>query len=311
MNSCYLPDIQAKEPKIQIQLNRVGVTNVKKLITLFDNNESISLYPTFDLFVDLPSSRKGANLSRNIEALDRIIEIYKDNNNYKLDHLCNNIAIQLLNSHEYAKTSEVNMKCEYVINQKSPSSNIKNQKFIDLFFTSIAEKKYNSIETTNIIGVKVIGMTACPCAQSMILDYSKKYLLNLGIDESIISNIIKNIPMATHNQRGQGIISIKIKNEKYNIDIKSLVKVIENSMSSNIYEILKRADEKIVVENAHKNPKFVEDCVRTMAENIVTAFPNLPDDAIISIKQINEESIHKHNAYAEIIDSFGSIKSKI
>lgn len=311
MSTCYLPDVQANEPKIQIKLNRVGVSNVKKLITLFDNNEWITLYTTFDLFVDLPSYRKGANLSRNIEALDKVIEEYKNNKNNKFDHLCNDIALQLLNIHEYSKTSEVNMKCEYVINQKSPSSKIDNQKFINIFFTSKAYKKNNTFEVINLIGVEVVGMTACPCAQSMMLDSSKNYLSKLGFNELMINDILKGIPMATHNQRGRGIISIQTKGDKYNINIKSIVELIDNSMSSTIYEVLKRTDEKIVVENAHKNPKFVEDCVRTMSEKIISVFPDLSDDSIITIQQINEESIHNHNAYAEIIDSFGSIKNKI
>ena len=53
------------------------------------------------------------------------------------------------------------------------------------------------------------------------------------------------------------------------------------------FELLKRSDESYVVENAHKNPKFVEDYVRTMAKNIVTKFSHLSDDAVIMIKQIN------------------------
>lgn len=314
MNACYtLPDVQSKKPAIQMNLNKVGVTNVKKVVILHDNNELISLYPTFDLFVDLPPTLKGANLSRNFEALDSIINLCLENKNYKLEKLCNDIAIQLLERHEYATVSEVKMKCEYVINRRSPQSNLYNQKFVDIFFKSTANRINNNsnIEISKLIGAEVIGMTACPCAQSMMSDFAINQLLEIGIDETIIKSILNKVPMPTHNQRGRGIISIETKDINCNIRVKDIIEIIENSMSSNIYEVLKRSDEKYVVEKAHTNPKFVEDCVRSMAEKVIKQFNNLSYDSIISIKQINEESIHRHNAYAEITEKFGTLKNNI
>ena len=78
-----------------------------------------------------------------------------------------------------------------------------------------------------------------------------------------------------------------------------------------MYELLKREDERYVVFNAHKNPKFVEDCVRTMAKNLVQRFPNMGEDSIVTIKQVNEESIHRHNAFAERIATFGELKKEM
>ena len=78
-----------------------------------------------------------------------------------------------------------------------------------------------------------------------------------------------------------------------------------------MYELLKRLDEASIVERAHKNPKFVEDCVRTMAQKIVNEFPDLPDDSMITIKQINEESIHRHNAFAERKSTLGELRQEL
>jgi GTP cyclohydrolase IV len=132
----------------------------------------------------------------------------------------------------------------------------------------------------------------------------------LNVDSKIIYEFFDNIPMATHNQRGRGIISIEVSNG-YKVSIDKIIRIIEESMSSNIYELLKRNDEAMLVETAHKNPKFVEDCVRTMAKKIVNEFTDLPDEAIITIKQINEESIHTHNAFAERIASLAELKSEL
>jgi GTP cyclohydrolase-4 len=82
-------------------------------------------------------------------------------------------------------------------------------------------------------------------------------------------------------------------------------------MSSKVYGLLKRPDEAVVVARAHSNPKFVEDCVRTMAQKVVQTFVDLPDDAAVTLKQINEESIHQHNAFAERVATIGELREEL
>ena len=82
-------------------------------------------------------------------------------------------------------------------------------------------------------------------------------------------------------------------------------------MSSKVYGLLKRPDEAVVVARAHSNPKFVEDCVRTMAQKVVQTFVDLPDDAAVTMKQINEESIHQHNAFAERVATIGELRAEL
>ena len=65
------------------------------------------------------------------------------------------------------------------------------------------------------------------------------------------------------------------------------------------------------METAHKKPMFVEDCVREMAKRVVETFTAPPDDSIITIKQINEESIHQHDAVAERVASIGDLRREL
>jgi GTP cyclohydrolase-4 len=143
-----------------------------------------------------------------------------------------------------------------------------------------------------------------------MIDKAANELSELGVDKETIIKFLERVPMATHNQRGRGIISIKVAHD-FDVSLESIINIIERSMSSSVFEVLKRADEKVVVETAHMNPKFVEDCVRTMADNIVKDFPNLPDNAVITIKQTNEESIHRHNAFAERVALMGDLRMEI
>jgi GTP cyclohydrolase IV len=70
-------------------------------------------------------------------------------------------------------------------------------------------------------------------------------------------------------------------------------------MSSEIYELMKRSDERSVVEKAHANPRFVEDCVREMIRQVTETFEELREDAFVQARQENLETIHRHNVVAE------------
>jgi GTP cyclohydrolase I/GTP cyclohydrolase-4 len=47
------------------------------------------------------------------------------------------------------------------------------------------------------------------------------------------------------------------------------------------------------------HPRFVEDCVREMLRMATERLARLGDDAFVSARQENLETIHKHNVVAE------------
>src|ERR671924_648150 len=88
-------------------------------------------------------------------------------------------------------------------------------------------------------------------------------------------------------------------------------KLVEDSMSSEIYELMKRSDEGAVVEKAHRRPRFVEDCVREMVRGVVNSFPALDDRAFVSARQVNLETIHQHDVVAERFGTLGEVRSEL
>lgn len=306
-----LPDIQASRPTIPINLTRVGVTDVKKLIEIArEGKRPIVLIARFNIFVDLPHDRKGANLSRNFETIDEVLEEAVEAPVYEMEELCGVVTRRLLTKHEYASRAEVQMNSEYVIKRETPVTRIHCQGVVDIFAEAVAKRSNDGIMVRKLVGAEVLGMTACPCAQEIMRDRARKELLDLDVPESTIVQFMSRVPMATHNQRGRGTISIEVR-DGYDVSIEKLIEIIENSMSSVIFELLKRSDEVTVVDAAHRNPRFVEDCVRAMAHSVVKEFPHLPDDSLVSIKQINEESIHQHNACAERCATLGELRAEL
>jgi GTP cyclohydrolase IB len=122
--------------------------------------------------------------------------------------------------------------------------------------------------TDFVMGVSAPATSLCPCSKEI-----SKY--------------------GAHNQRCR--IQARVRFEGM-LWIEQLVEMLEAAASCPVYAVLKRPDEQHVTERAFENPKFVEDIVRDLA----LALEGDPRISWYSINSENFESIHNHNAYAEI-----------
>jgi GTP cyclohydrolase-4 len=307
--SC-LPDTQEKLPTIPVHLTRVGVKGVKKLLKIErENKRPIVLIPSFDAFVDLPSTQRGIHMSRNPEAISDVLEEAVEDSAMEVESLCAEIVNLLLEKHRYAKRAEVSMKSDFMIMKKSPVTKHKTQEMVNIMADAIGYRDEDGVVIRKMIGAEVVGMTVCPCAQETVKESSKQKLLEF-LDEETTEKVLETVTFASHNQRGRGSIMIEVP-AQHVIRGEDIIRIIEDSMSSYVCELLKRPDEHAVVVNAHEHPMFVEDCVRNMIQKIVEEFSHLPDDTLITVQQVNEESIHRHNAFAEKVATMGELKSEI
>lgn len=98
-----------------------------------------------------------------------------------------------------------------------------------------------------------------------------------------------------HNQRCELTASVRTQLETP-ISIEELFLVMEQAASTQVFPTLKRPDEKWVTEQAFDQPKFVEDIVRDMAVALNS------ESRVIWYRCSSEnfESIHQHNAFAQI-----------
>lgn len=294
-----MPDIQASTPDVRINLTRVGVKNVKKLVEVHRHEKRPVIFiSNFDVFVDLPGSLKGANLSRNFEVIDEVLQQAIDGDVNKIEKLCSVVARKLLDRHEYADRTEVLMRSEFMVKRETPVSKTACHEVVKVHARAVARRTFRTPIVRKSIGAEVTGMTACPCAQNIMKERAMRVLEGLQVDKVKIDEFFAAVPMATHNQRGKGFLCIETDDDQ-NVDLEKIISILKDSMSSGIYELLKRGDEGHVVLAAHKNPRFVEDCVREMAKKVLAEFEYLSGDSVVTIKQTNEESIHQHDAYAE------------
>jgi GTP cyclohydrolase IV len=146
----------------------------------------------------------------------------------------------------------------------------------------------------------------------MVMERSQERLRDDGFTDDEIARVFEAVPVATHNQRGIGTLHIGCPEDcDEPIEAEALLEIVESSMSSEIYELMKRADEVEVVEKAHMRPRFVEDCVREMVRMASERFAHLGEGSFISARQENLETIHKHNVVAERHGLLGQLTREI
>ena len=305
--SQQLPDVQASSPDVTVGLNRVGVTGVEKLVKIDRADQRpIVLMAEFEVFVDLPSWRKGADMSRNMEVIDETLEAAVRDEVEGVEDVCGEAAERLLDKHDYTTNAEVRMEAEYVTREETPASEMPTQSTADIIASATADED----GTREEIGARVTGMTVCPCSQGMSAARARETLRGLDVDDETIDQFLAEAPQPGHSQRGHATLTIESEGEP-DVDLLDIIEVARDSMSARIYNLAKRPDEDHMTYESHKNAKFVEDCVRSLAEGVVDRFDHLPDEAIVTMKQSNDESIHQHNAHAERVATFSDLEAEL
>ena len=162
-----------------------------------------------------------------------------------------------------AERAHLELDFPYFIEKEAPVTKSKGMMDYEVRF----EATSNHVDDF-VMSVKAPATSLCPCSKE-ISEYG------------------------AHNQRCEIEASVRFKDGVW---IEDIVEHLEAAASAQVYAVLKRPDEKYVTEVAYDNPKFVEDIVRDLALRLED------DDRITwySINSENYESIHSHNAYAQI-----------
>src|SRR3954454_20970404 len=288
-------DVQARRPTTHVSLSRVGITNVEKVIRIRQNDAEQLFYAQLECFVDLGPLQKGAHMSRFEEVVNEAIDGVILGEAFKAETLAQHVAEQVRDRQDGLR-AEVTIAARYPERKLAPSSGLPTQEIYTLFGSAVA----STHGTRRIVGVEAQGMTACPCAQEMVSARSRERLTAEGFTDDEIERIFRSVPVATHNQRGIGRLHVGCPEGcAEEIDAQTLLAIVERSMSSEIYGLMKRPDEVEVVEKAHMRPRFVEDCVREMVRMGVETFSGFGDGAFLLARQENLETIHRHNVVAE------------
>ncbi len=302
-----LPDVQAGVPETRVSLSRVGVTGVEKIIRVRSGESEQLFFAELESAVDLGPDQAGVHMSRFEEVVNEAIDEVVLGEALRAEGLAAHIA-ERVRERQGGLRAEVRIAARYPETVPAPVSGIPTQEIYKLFGTAVASER----GTRTLTGVEAQGMTACPCAQGLVGEAARVRLAEHGYTSEQIAEILEAVPVATHNQRGIGRLYIgSTEQGGPEIDARTLLRIVEGSMSSEIYELMKRSDEQHVVEKAHRQPRFVEDVVREMLRRAVTELDGLGDGAFVMARQENLETIHRHNVVAERYGLLDEIAAEI
>ena len=289
-----LPDVQALRSQHDYRLTRVGVTGIRKPVQVRRPGKAqpVTLVAAVDAYVDLPGKQRGIHMSRNVEAINEAIDQAVRAPVRGIEDLAAGIASDLLKRHDYAGIAEVDIETDYFVERTQPSG----QRSLEHYNLVASANAKRGQPVRRGIGALVTGINACPCA----METARRMLEERGE--------VRTGPNITHNQRNRVLLMVET-GEADSVEAEDLITVAEEALSAPTYEILKRGDEARLVIRAHEHPRFVEDVVREALDGIVRRYPKLPDDALLMVRSEAEESIHKHNAFAERVTTLKELRA--
>ncbi|HZB35701.1 MAG TPA: GTP cyclohydrolase MptA [Gaiellaceae bacterium] len=299
----FLEDLQASEPEVRVGLSRAGVRGVSKAIRIRYAETEKLIAAEIDCTVDLDSAQKGVHMSRFPEVFEEAIERVVLEEAFLIEELAAHIAEHVV-ERQGAGRAETQIVARYPLERRTPVTDLPTQEMVALVGIAAASER----GVRRVVGVEASGVNACPCAQGLVRGAARSRLLEAGFEEGDVERIFELVPLATHNQRGRGTLFV---GSEERVNAEHLVSIVESSMSSPVYEVLKRPDELFVVEHAHLQPRFVEDSVRLALQGTLEAYPALGDADFLFSRQVNMETIHTHDVVAERYGTVGELRGEL
>ncbi|HZT90861.1 MAG TPA: GTP cyclohydrolase MptA [Gaiellaceae bacterium] len=296
-------DLQASLPDVQLGLTRAGVTGVQKAIRIRHEGREKTFAARISCTVDLDPAQKGVHMSRFPEAFGEAIDAVVIGEAFLVETLAEHIARHIV-ERQHALRAEVRIDAQYPLERRTPVTRLATQEIATLIGIAAASPEL----VRRVVGVEAWGINACPCAQGLVRGAAAERLLEAGFDGGDVDRILELVPLATHNQRGKGTLLVGTESR---VNAERLVEIVERSMSSPVFELLKRPDELFVVEHAHLQPRFVEDSVRFALAETLRRHPDLDDDDFLYAQQVNLETIHRHDVLAERSSTVGELRAEL
>ena len=296
-------DLQASAPEVRLSLTRAGVANVSKAIRVRHEGRETVMAAEIQCTVDLDRTQKGVHMSRFPELFEEAIEAVVGSEALHVEMLAEQIARQIV-ERQGALRAEARITARWPVRRKTPVSGLATQEMVSLVGIAAA----STTGVRRVVGVEANGINACPCAQGLVRARAAERLAEAGFEDGDVERILTLVPIATHNQRGRGTLYVGSDRQ---LDANDLVAIVEGSMSSPIYELLKRPDELFVVEHAHLQPRFVEDSVRIALASALAAFTDLGEGDFLFSRQVNFETIHSHDVLAEREGTVAELRAEL
>jgi GTP cyclohydrolase-4 len=302
-------DGQTASPSPGVSPSRLGLEGVQAVVRLGADARSAQPFPArIECVVEPDPAWPPADVSRYEEVvIDVVRDIVVAAAGMPAERLAQEVA-ERVRERGHARRAEVAIAARFPERRPAPVSGTPTQEICTIHARAMASGR----GTRRIVGVSAQGITAAPQAQAALAARSRDRLAADGFSAEQIHRVLDHVPVATHDQLGVGTLHLGCPEDcALEFDVAALLAIVEGAMSSEIFELMKRSDERAVVERAHRRPRAVDDCVRAMITGAVERFADLPDTAFASAAQESTETIRGHHVTAERSGSFGELRREL
>ena len=279
----FATDRQEEEPDVRLSLDRAGrLGRAPRGSHRYRRPRTRLQRASFRWLRIWPRIKPASTCRRLVEILEEasLDVLARVDRPARAERLVEAIAREIVRSQQ-AVRAEVTLRAEFALERWTPVSGRRGEETYTLIGIANADEQ----GTRSVTGVEAEGLTACPCAQGMIREHSMHELRDAGFSEADARRALDALPVATHNQRGRGLLLLGADGAQSDaVCAEDLVEIVESSMSSETYDLLKRPDEFFIVNKAHHNPKFVEDVVRGILSRVLDMYADFDDDTFVSAR---------------------------
>lgn len=275
-----IPDLQSERPSVRLRINLVGVEGLRVPALVATNDGEVLQDLKISAFFSLPAERRGIHASRIYEA---VLSVTKGIDGRRtLDQMATELAVAVLERDQDSSRAEVSISAKLFEPATSPVTGK------PAYLTSLVSVRSVSVREgavrplTKTVAVGVTGVTACPCAKSVVQALTGEE----GRDYT-----------ATHMQRTLALLRLTLRSEEQ-VELRTLTRILRQSMSSPVYPGLKRLDEAEVVMRSVKRPVFIEDAVREAVLAVARELGHLHSGDRLTVRMRSIESLHDYDMLA-------------
>ncbi|MDW8106166.1 MAG: GTP cyclohydrolase FolE2 [Armatimonadota bacterium] len=253
-----LPDVASETDTRGVALHAVGIRGLRLPILLrTPSGKEQQVIAVANLSVDVEASQRGIHMSRLVESLYEWASVPRTSAEVRA-------LLTSTRDRLNSRAAQLQIRFPYFMELPAPVTQTSGWLDVEVEW----ECKLNNGALHAISHFAFPAMTVCPCSKA-ISEYG------------------------AHNQRALVRLWLQTKDKLPRLP-DDYLPLVQESVSSLVYPVLKRPDEKYVTEYSYENPRFVEDVARELTLRLAAR----EEITWFRVECESIESIHNHNAFA-------------
>ena len=169
-------DLQDTDPLSNIPIDKVGIVELEKKVEIVQENKRYSFYPKISALIDLPAKQRGIHMSRTSETIEEVINEVILKPTPTIEIVGDRILKKLMKRHPYTSKAEVRLEGKIIIQVRENDERVIQKSYEISSFVRGTRDNLGIIKSNYFIGASAIGITVCPCAKELSMEYAEEVI---------------------------------------------------------------------------------------------------------------------------------------